>query len=385
MRFEREPLADFFALGRDLGWDTKTQRWTVRQLMDVKGRVPALGELIDDIDLGAPVEWSGDRYGGPRLRQHVVASQSYKVGADHVLITLGCQNANFLAAMALASPGEAVLLELPTWMHMHAVCVGLGLEVRTIRRREELGWRFDQDELRERLTSGIRFFYLCQPNNPTGAALNHRELVEVLGIARAAGTYVIADEIYRGLEWAGDGAPSVADLYERGISTGSVSKTIGLDALRIGWLVTSDREILDACCRIKQYITTPHLSGLDETLATAALEPNRFARLITMSRDMGRRNREIVSEWVRDDPRFDWVVPEAGFMGFPRYSMSVTSWEFCRRLLESPYRTYAIPGSPYEFEGYIRVAFGPSISPETLLDGLKMVSRLAAELVEQPA
>jgi aspartate/methionine/tyrosine aminotransferase len=383
MKFEREGLAEFFALGRDRGWDAATQRWTVNQLMDVKGKVPAIGELIAGFKPQMPVSWSGDRYGAPRLRKHIAASQGYAVGADNVLVTLGCQNANFLAALALVSPGDAVLLEVPTWMHMHAVCAGLGASVRTIRRREELGWRFDADELEASLTPDVRLFYFCQPNNPTGATFNSAELEDTLHAAAQTGTYVVVDEIYRGLEWEGETAPAAADLYERAVSTSSVSKTIGLDGLRIGWLVTQDRNLLDTCCRIKQYTSTPHISGMDELLCTAALEPSRFAALLAASRADGWRNLQIVSAWIAEESHFDWVVPRAGFMGFPRYTMPVDSWSFCRRLLDPPYSTYIIPGAPYHMEGYLRIAFGASISPQALRDGLGMISMLASDLAHE--
>ena len=383
VKFERERLAEFFALGRDKGWDTTARRWTVTQLMDVKGRVPTFGELVDGIDPQMPVGWSGDRYGAPQLRRNIVASLRYQLGPDNVLVTLGCQNANFLATLALLSPGEVALLEVPTWMHMHAVCSGLGARIQTIARREELGWRFDVDELKAILTPETRLFYFCQPNNPTGAAFSRVELDAILSAAARAGTWVVADEIYRGLEWEGEMAPSVADLYERGISTASVSKTLGLDGLRIGWLVTRDREFLETCCRIKQYVSTPHISGVDELLSTAALEPNRFRDLLSRSRELGMRNRQIASEWIAADPHFAWVPPQAGFMGFPRYSLPIDSWTFCHRLLDPPYGTYVIPGAPYHVEGHIRVAFGSSISPEDLRAGLAMVSALAADVSRQ--
>jgi hypothetical protein len=383
VKFERERLAEFFAIGRDSGWDATAQRWTVNQLMDVKGRVPTLGELAEHLDPAMPVGWSGDRYGAPQLRANIAASLQYSLGADRILITLGCQNANFVAALALLSPGDSVLLEVPTWMHMHGVCAGLGARIRTIPRREDLGWRFDLDELRALLEPTTRLFYFCHPNNPTGAALRREELEAILSVAMRTGTWVIVDEIYRGLEWEGDTTPSVADLYERGIGTASVSKTIGLDGLRIGWLATPDHDLLETCSRIKQYVSTPHVSGIDELLCTAALEPGRFHRLLARSRELGLRNREIVANWLAADPHFTWVPPQAGFMGFPRYSLPIDSWTFCRRLLEPPYRTYVIPGIPFHYEHHIRVAFGSSISPDNLRAGLAMVSTLAADVSAQ--
>lgn len=380
LKFEQEKLAEFFALGRDVGWDSATLQWKVRQLMDVKGCVPMLGELVDSLDPGMPLKWSGDRCGAPKLRENIVSSQGYKLTADHVLVTLGCQNANFLSAAALVSPGDEVLLEIPTWMHMRAVCRGLGARVKTIKRREQLGWKFDLDELRTALTPRIRLFYFCQPNNPTGATFSRSELEVILELAARVGTFIISDEVYRGLEWNGETSPVAAEMYDRAISTSSVSKTIGLDGLRIGWIVSQSRKILGECSKVKQYVSTTHISGIDELLCSAALQPVRFANLLANSRELGFRNREVVAEWMEFESHFAWVPPTGGFMAFPSFSLPIDSWSLCLRLLEEPYRLYVVPGICYDVEDHIRIGFGAGSLPPEIRAGLTELSHIASDL-----
>ena len=55
---------------------------------------------------------------------------------------------------------------------------------------------------------------------------------------------------------------------------------------------------------------------------------------------------------------FNWAPPDSGFLSFPRYDLEMNSWELCERLLESPYRTYLVPGICYHIEKHVRLGYG---------------------------
>ena len=75
----------------------------------------------------------------------------------------------------------------------------------------------------------------------TGPGQLEELLQELVEIAREAGAWLLCDEVYRGLTHQGEDpyGPSVADLYEKGISTGSMSKVYSLAGLRLGWIAGS--------------------------------------------------------------------------------------------------------------------------------------------------
>ena len=110
-----------------------------------------------------------------------------------------------------------------------------------LRRRQELNWGIDLDELAGLITPKTKLIYLCQPNNPTGAVFSEAQLTAICDLAARNGIYVISDEIYRGLEWSGQLSPAVVNLYERGVSTSSVSKTLGMSGTRLGWMASQDQ------------------------------------------------------------------------------------------------------------------------------------------------
>ena len=98
-------------------------------------------------------------------------------------------------------------------------------------------FRLDTAELARLASHETKLIVLTNPNNPTGALIGREQLEEIARIARGCGAWVLCDEVYRGTDQEGSGVTvSIADLYEKGISTGSMSKAFSLAGLRLGWI-----------------------------------------------------------------------------------------------------------------------------------------------------
>lgn len=379
MKTKSQKLGEFFNIGRDRGWDIERQVWTVHQLINPEGKVFTLGEILDGIPLDLRLEKSGNRYGYPPLRETIIKTHGYNVPRENVLITSGTQHANFLSFAALLEAGDEAIIEAPSWEQPKVVCDALGVNAKILKRRPELQWKFDLNELERLMTPRVKLIYICHPSNPTGAVLSEREMNDICRIAGRHGAYVVSDEIYRGLEWEGGLSPSVVNIYERGISTSSVSKTLGMSGLRLGWLATQDRQFLESCMDLKYYISLHQQSRLDEVVAMAALQPEKYRRLVGETMAAAKVNYDITSEWMRTNGTFKWVPPRGGFLSFPSYNLDIPSWDLCVRLLEQPYKTYILPGSCYGVEGHVRLGFGPGTPAESMKAGLEQISNFVAD------
>ncbi len=380
MEVRSRKLSDFFNIGRDRGWDIEKQRWTVHSLVNPEGLTFTLGDILPHgfpIDLR--LEKSGSRYGYPPLREAIIQSQHYDVPIENALVTSGTQHSNFLALAVALNAGDEAIVEVPSWEQPRVVCEALHVNAKIIRRRPELDWRLDLNELERLASPALKVIYICNPGNPTGAVLTADELKAVCDVAARRGAYVISDEIYRGLEWDGQTAPAVVNQYERGVSTSSLSKTLGMGGLRLGWLATRDRDFLERCMELKYYISLHQQSRLDEVVALAALEPAQYRGLVDRSMAAGRVNYDIVSKWMAANDTFGWVPPQGGFLSFPRYNLDIPSWDLCLRLLDKPYQTYLVPGSCYEYEGHVRLGFGPGTPAETIRTGLEQINQFIAD------
>ena len=175
--------------------------------------------------------------GSPRLRAAIAALYGERTSADNILVANGAIGANFLVLFALTEPGTRVVVAEPTYQQHFSVPEAIGADVQPLRLREENGYLPDPDELRA-LTAeaNTSLIVIGNPNNPTGALMDEAHLREVVAIAREAGAWLLCDEAYRGLEHEPTEATSIVDLYERGVSTGSMSKTYSLAGLRAGWV-----------------------------------------------------------------------------------------------------------------------------------------------------
>lgn len=341
---------------------------------------PKLGAFLADLDPELSLDWNGRSFRGlPELREHVVAQAGLEGScrADDVLITAGAAEANYLAIMQRVQPGDRLVIEAPGWPQAEVLGRAIGAEVVVVRREEAENWRLPLDRLADAATPGTRMIFLTNPNNPTGQVLSGEEMAEVVAIARRAGAWLLVDEVYAGLEWDGPRAPSVAGLYERGITTGSVSKALGLQGLRTGWLICRDaRLVMDAV--ILRENSSEIMNILGEVVAEIALRPGRLGPALDKARREGRANLERMDRFVAATPGLSWWKPRAGLIGLARLPGGIDGEAFARRLLAPPFRTFLLPGSAYGEPHHVRLGVGGG--PEVNLGiGLERMARLLAE------
>jgi aspartate/methionine/tyrosine aminotransferase len=152
-----------------------------------------------------------------------------------------------------------------------------------------------------------------------------------------------------------------------------------MSGLRIGWLATQDRDFLERCMDLKYYISLHQQSRLDETVAMAAIQPDRYWKLVAQTMSAAKVNYDITSGWMQNNDTFKWVPPKGGFLSFPSYDLDIPSWDLCVKLLEKPYRTYILPGSCYGVEKHVRLGFGPGTPAENMRAGLEQISLFVAD------
>jgi aspartate/methionine/tyrosine aminotransferase len=230
--------------------------------------------------------------------------------------------------------------------------------------RESNQWLPDVEELSELIDGKTKLIVLINPHNPTGSLMDVELLKKVCAMAEDAGAYVLCDEAYRGLYIRPDDyVPSVVDLSERAIATGSFSKFFSLAGLRLGW-IAADKKIIEEC-KIHRDYTTISNGLLDDALATLAVR--QINRIYERNLKIIRANYQILSQWVKDEPLIDWVPPRAGSIAFLRYNFKASSEDLCLHFLREK-GTLLVPGSCFGMEGYLRIGFG--CKTETLREGL---------------
>ncbi|WP_147126628.1 aminotransferase class I/II-fold pyridoxal phosphate-dependent enzyme [Shimia ponticola] len=320
---------------------------------------PKLGDFLGDLDPDLSLDWNGQSFRGlPALRDNVLAVSglSDACAPDDVLITAGAAEANYLAFQQLVAPGDRVVTETPGWPQIDVLGRAMGAEMVHVRRREDDGWAFPMQAFADAVTPDTRLIFLTNPNNPTGRLLTDAELRQVVDIARAADAWLVVDEVYAGLEWAGPRPPSIAGMYDKGITTGSVSKALGLQGLRTGWLICRDPEmVMDAVILRENGSEIMNIMG--EVIAEIALRPERYAAALDAARAEAQKTLTMLDMFIAGQERLSWVRPEAGLIGLARVE-GEDGETLARNLLTDPYRTFLLPGSAYNEPAHIRVGVG---------------------------
>lgn len=305
--------------------------------------------------------------GSERLRSNI-ATLYEKQQASNILITHGAISANALLYETLVEPGDRVISILPTYQQHYSIPESLGAKVETLQLREENGFLPDLDKLRAMATSGVRLIVFSNPNNPTGALMNRQMLVTIAEIARSCGAYILCDEVYRGADQRGDGfTSSIADIYEKGVSTGSMSKTWSLAGLRIGW-IAAPRALLRRVDIHRDY-NTISVGMLNDLLASIALE-SRDA-LLKRNHNILRTNLAVLDDWLETQPRLSCIRPQSGTTAWVRLDVGSTSRDFCLALLKQT-GVMLVPGSAMDCEGYVRIGYANALT--VLEAGLEKIS-----------
>lgn len=169
---------------------------------------------------------------------------------DRIAVTSGGVNGLMLASQALVDAGDEVVVVTPAWPNLVAQPRILGAQVRTVPLQvlpdgpRAGAWALDLNALLAAVTPATKLLIVNAPNNPTGWTLSRDEQTAILAHCRRTGTWILADEVYERLYFAGDtdngAAPGFLDVAapdDRLIVAHSFSKSFLMTGWRLGWLV----------------------------------------------------------------------------------------------------------------------------------------------------
>ena len=305
--------------------------------------------------------------GSDRLRAAIATLYAHQE-VGNVVVTHGAIGANMLVHKTLVETGDRVISVVPTYQQHYSIPASIGADVHHLQLREENDFLPDLEELRALALPGTRLIAINNPNNPTGSLMDEAMLQEIVEIARSTGAWILCDEVYRGTNQEGSGMTvSIADIYEKGISTASVSKAFSLAGLRLGWIAAA-QELIEKVSRHRDYDTIS-IGIIDDHFATMALENKQ--RVLERSQSITRNNLAVLEAWVDAQPRISWVKPRSGTTALLKYDLPMDSRDFCISLLEETGVMFT-PGSALGMEGYIRIGYANT--PSILKEGLARTS-----------
>ena len=201
--------------------------------------------------------------------------------ADDIIVTTGGSEAVLFSFMACLNPGDEIIMPDPFYANYQAFAISAGAVIRTIPTTIEEGFCLPKVErFEELINERTKAIMICNPNNPTGYLYTRREMNQIRDLVKKYDLYLFSDEVYR--EFIYTGSPYISACHLEGIEDNvvlidSVSKRYSECGIRIGALITKNKQLRQAVMKFCQARLSPPLIG--QIAAEASLdEPETYAR-----------------------------------------------------------------------------------------------------------
>src|SRR5215471_2561656 len=284
-------------------------------------RPVTLRELADmglDLDaiLNTPLGYSQSN-GTIPLRE-TLAEQYSGATADHIEVTNGTSEANYLLALALLREGDEVAFQVPNYMQLWGVPQSLGAKVNTFQLRIDQDWEPDWEQFERAVNEKTRLVYISNPNNPSGSVLSQEAMRRMVARCEQVGPYLLADEVYQGAEIHCPRTPSFWGMSDRVIVTSGLSKAYGIPGVRIGWIV-GPKEIIAETWAQHDYLTIGP-NKISDAVARVAVDPTNREKLYARTRSILQQNLPTMRQWAESFEGFlTFREPQAGALCLMRY------------------------------------------------------------------
>lgn len=261
------------------------------------------------------------------------AKYNIHVTADDIIITCGGSEAVLFAFMSCLNPGDEIIVPEPAYANYMAFAISAGAKIRTITTTIEEGFSLPKvEKFEELINERTRAILICNPNNPTGYLYTRREMNQIRDLVKKYDLYLFSDEVYR--EYIYTGSPYISACHLEGIEQNvvlidSVSKRYSECGIRIGALITKNKEIRQAVMKFCQARLSPPLIG--QIVAEASLDtPEEYKREVY---DEYVERRKCLIDGLNRIPGVYSPIPMGAFYTVAKLPVD-DSEKFCRWCLE---------------------------------------------------
>ncbi|OGB96556.1 MAG: hypothetical protein A2Z31_09740 [candidate division NC10 bacterium RBG_16_65_8] len=305
--------------------------------------------------------------GLPGLRKDLAAYYRRVHGVEldpqsEILVTASGVQALNVGMRCLLNPGDEALVLTPAWPNGaaivrmdNAIPVEVPLPLR--------GGRYvvDFDALQAAVTPRTRLLVYTSPSNPLGWVATEAEQEGLLAFARRHDLWLLADEVYDRLYYAGPalGVPAASILRKASREDGllvaqSFSKTYCMTGWRLGWLIAR-RDVVEKAAQLNEFIVS-HATSFVQRAGQHALAQgeDELRRMLERLKD----NRDFCLDALRRMPGVTVPSPDGAFYVFPRIDGLTDSFAFCWKLLQETKLGIA-PGVAFGAggEGSVRICY----------------------------
>jgi aspartate/methionine/tyrosine aminotransferase len=328
--------------------------------------------------------------GLPELRAAIAVKterdSGYAVDASQVVVTNGGKHAVYAAFATLLDPGDEVLLPAPYWTtYPEAIRLAGGVPVE-IATDETTGFCVSVEQLEAARTNRTKVLLFCSPSNPTGGVYEPEQVEAIGRWALEAGVWVVTDEIYEHLTYAGAKHVSmpvvVPELADTCVVLNGVAKTYAMTGWRVGWLI-GPKDVVAGAINLQSHATS-NVANVAQAAALAAVSGDLSA--VATMREAFDRRRRLMHSMLSEIDGVVCAEPKGAFYAFPsvkgvlgksiRGRTPASSAELATLILEEA-EVAVVPGEAFGSPGYVRLSYACSDADITV--GVGRLQKLLAE------
>jgi aspartate aminotransferase len=344
---------------------------------DFHPAAPVVDALRDAVAAGR------DRYcstrGVPALREGVAAylkrTRRLEVAAEQVLIAPGCKMALALAMMALIEPGDEVLYPDPSFPIYPSFTRGLGAKAVSYALLERNRFQPDLAEITAKITPLTRVLIFNSPNNPTGTVFTTAVLRGIAELARKHDLWILADEIYARILFAGEyqSIRALPGMAERTVVIDGFSKSFAMTGWRLGYAV-APLHVVDAM----DLLVLNTFTCAAEFTQVAAIEAlNDSTHAVDAMVTEYRKRRDLFVEGLNHISGFRCQAPNGAFYAWVNIEETGIEAEEMQRLLLEEAGVAGIAGAAFGAEGRNYLRFSLVAARHLLEDALERMQRVS--------
>jgi aspartate/methionine/tyrosine aminotransferase len=249
------------------------------------------------------------------------------------------------------------------------------------------GYLTTVEQLEAARTERTKVLLFCSPSNPTGAVYSREQVIEIGRWAAEHGLWVITDEIYEHLVYAGAEFTSmptaVPEIADRCVVLNGVAKTYAMTGWRVGWLI-GPKDLVKAATNLQSHATS-NVCNIAQVAALAAVSGDLSA--VSEMRAAFDRRRQTIVRMLNEIPGVVCPEPKGAFYAYPsvrgllgrelRGRRPQTSVDLAAVILEEA-EVAVVPGEAFGTPGYFRLSY--ALSDENLSEGVGRMAKLLAEI-----
>ncbi len=193
---------------------------------------------------------------------------------EEIIVTAGGSEALLYAFLSCLNPGDEVIMTEPIYANYISFGIAAGIIIKTIPAKIETGFALpEMEELEQLISPATKALLICNPNNPTGYVYSQEEMRKVCELVKKHDIFLFSDEVYREFIYSGTpyiSACHLAEIEQNVVLIDSVSKRYSECGIRIGALITKNRNVREAVMKFCQARLSPPLLG--QIVANASLD-----------------------------------------------------------------------------------------------------------------